>query len=179
MNPPRPVVTYFLELCRPEQFQPVPPPTPAAVVREARTPCPDLNRMFYETIGRPWRWSGRMVWTEAQWRAYVTQPELSTWFGYVADTPFGYFELETQPDGQIEIAIFGVLPSFVGQRLGGFLLSEAVRAAWSRGGRRVWLHTSSKDHPAALPNYQARGFTLYDQTTKPVPPPTPPLEGSA
>jgi hypothetical protein len=26
---------------------------------------------------------------------------------------------------------------------------------------RVWLHTCSLDHPAALPNYMKRGFTLF------------------
>ncbi|MFG1916756.1 hypothetical protein [Micromonospora sp. NPDC048898] len=27
--------------------------------------------------------------------------------------------------------------------------------------RRVWLHTSSLDHPNALRNYQRRGLTVY------------------
>jgi GNAT superfamily N-acetyltransferase len=131
--------------------------------------------MFYENIGRAWQWTARLAWSESQWRAYVARPELTTWIGYVADTPFGYFELETQPEGAVEIAIFGVLPGFTGQRLGGFLLTEAVRAAWSLGGRRVWLHTCSLDHPAALPNYQARGFTLYRKTDQPVTRPAPPV----
>ena len=33
-----------------------------------------------------------------------------------------------------------------------------VRRAWERQPTRVWLHTSSLDHPAALANYVARGF---------------------
>jgi hypothetical protein len=29
----------------------------------------------------------------------------------------------------------------------------------------VWLHTSSLDHSSALPNYLARGFTVWKQET--------------
>ena len=50
--------------------------------------------------------------------------------------------------------------------MGGALLSDAVRTAWTLGARRVWLHTCSLDHPAALGNYQARGFRLFDTEVK-------------
>lgn len=80
---------------------------------------------------------------------------------YVSGTPAGYFELETQTDGNIEIAYFGLLPSFIGHGLGGALLTAAVERAWALGARRVWVHTCSLDHPRALPGYQARGFRVF------------------
>jgi len=36
-----------------------------------------------------------------------------------------------------------------------------VRRAWEFNPRRVWVHTSSFDHRAALPNYLKRGFRVY------------------
>ena len=43
--------------------------------------------------------------------------------------------------------------------LGGWLLTRAVERAWAvEGTRRVWLHTCELDSPAALANYEARGF---------------------
>jgi GNAT superfamily N-acetyltransferase len=62
----------------------------------------------------------------------------------------------------VEIAYFGVLPQFTGQGIGSYLLSQAVHRAWAMapGIRRVWLHTCTKDHPGALRNYLARGFTV-------------------
>ncbi len=80
-------------------------------------------------------------------------------------SPAGYFELEDQPNGSVEICYFGLLPAFLGQGMGGALLTDAVRAAWNRGASRVWLHTCSLDHPSALGNYLARGFSLFDTVT--------------
>ena len=37
---------------------------------------------------------------------------------------------------------------------------RAVEEAWTLGAARVWLHTNSRDAPAALPNYLARGFRI-------------------
>ena len=79
----------------------------------------------------------------------------------------GLVELEARPNGHTEIAVFGLLPEFVGRGLGGHLLEEGARLAWETkapgGGAtaRVWLHTSSYDHPHALRNYERRGFVAY------------------
>ena len=51
--------------------------------------------------------------------------------------------------------------TFTGRGLGGALLTEAVERAWAAGAARVWLHTCTFDHPAAIPNYLARGFTVF------------------
>jgi hypothetical protein len=62
----------------------------------------------------------------------------------------------------VEIAYFGLMPSGIGQGLGRALLTRAVDAAWSLKPQpsRVWLHTCTLDHPAALANYLARGFKV-------------------
>jgi GNAT superfamily N-acetyltransferase len=72
--------------------------------------------------------------------------------------PAGYFELRQHEDGSVEIAYFGLLPNFIGRGWGKYLLTRAVDTAWSLDPKRVWLHTCTLDHPAALPNYLKRGF---------------------
>ncbi len=44
-------------------------------------------------------------------------PELETWVAYVSGSPAGYFELEGQGDGNVEIACFAVAPGI--RRQGG------------------------------------------------------------
>lgn len=123
---------------------------------------PGLNRQFYESVGRLWNWTDRLKWTDDDWRRYVNRTVLQTWVGCLNGEPIGYWELEIQSDGNMEIAYFGLLPEFVGRGLGGVLLTAAVESAWSNPGvRRLWLHTCTDDHPAALENYQKRGFALY------------------
>jgi len=46
------------------------------------------------------------------------------------------------------------------------LLTHGLEEAWRMGPSRVWLHTCTLDHPAALPNYLARGMTIYKVVSK-------------
>ena len=66
---------------------------------------------------------------------------------------------------------FGLLSQFIGQGLGGHLLSQAVKRAWAWGASSVWLSTCSHDHPHALKNYLARGFRIRTTTVGPANPP--------
>jgi len=65
----------------------------------------------------------------------------------------------------VEIADFGIVGEAIGRGFGKHLLSCAVRDAWALRPQRVWLHTCTLDHPHALPNYVARGFTTYKTET--------------
>ncbi len=180
------VTTYYLEMTSPAQLRPARLPGHPFAVRRAELAYPALNRFFYEQVGQAHSWTDRLRWTDEQWLAWLERPQLQTWIGYVRETPAGYFELEKQdgvsrtptdpseaksttsnPDNQnVELVYFGLLPPFIGQGTGGALLTEAIRRAWAFGAPRVWVHTCTLDHPAALPNYQKRGFRIYNQTTQ-------------
>ena len=120
-------------------------------------------------MGSPWKWYLRRKWSWSQWSAHLDRPALDVWVAAVNGSPCGYFELERQPDGSAKILLFGLLPDFIGQGIGRSLLANALEAAWQLTDSRVWLHTCSLDHPRALPNYLAAGFTVvrreqfYDQ----------------
>ena len=144
----------------PRDLRIAPYPSEKLEVRQVKISCPAFNRWLYETVGRDWNWTERLVWSNQQWADYASRAELETWVGYCSGTPVGYFELEQQ-DNEIEIVSFGLLPPFIGQGIGGWLLSRAVERAWERDAARVWLHTCSDDHPNALANYQKRGFRVF------------------
>jgi ribosomal protein S18 acetylase RimI-like enzyme len=129
-------------------------------------PMPELNRFFYATVGGDWHWTDRLPWTRQQWLDYLNRPEFETWMLTAGGIPAGYFELEKQPGESVEVAYFGLLPRFIGGGLGGHLLTCAIERGFALGGRRVWLHTCTLDHPQALANYQARGFRLFKEETE-------------
>ena len=160
-------VTYHLEMTSPDQLRPAAETGPEIQIRQVELPCPELNRFFYKTVGAQWQWRDRLLWTDQQWLDYLEPSQLQTWVGYVSGTPIGYFELETQPGGNVEIAYFGLLPRFIGRGFGGRLLTAAIRYAWQTGASRVWVHTCTLDHPSALDNYRARGFTLFKEVVGP------------
>ena len=158
-------VRTYLEMTDPSQLDGAPPPRPDADVhREEGTPV-DLWRGLYAEVGRQYRWVDRLGWSDDEIARHLSDPGLELWVGRVAGEPAGYFELKRHGDGTVEVAYFGLLPAFVGQGLGKYLLTRAVERAWEWGASRVWLHTSSLDHSSALPNYLARGFSIWKQET--------------
>jgi GNAT superfamily N-acetyltransferase len=78
-------------------------------------------------------------------------------------TPAGFVEFDRRVADEVEIVQFGLLPEFIGVGLGKWFLRWAIDRAWGYGPRRLWLHTCTLDHPAALPNYLKAGFTLYKE----------------
>lgn len=160
----REVEIYYLEMTSPKDLRSG-RPAEALEARQARIPCPELNRFLYTAVGGDWFWTDRLDWTSERWLAWLERPEVETWVAYVEGTPAGYFELERQAGGDVELAYFGLLPRFIGRGLGGALLTAAIRRAWAMGASRVWVHTCSLDGPASLTNYQARGFRLYQTET--------------
>jgi GNAT superfamily N-acetyltransferase len=161
----RSVTIRYLEMLSPQELRPARPPSTPVELRRAEIPCPPLNRFLYTAVGGDWYWVDRLPWSYAQWQAYLERPELETWVAFVAGTPAGYFELERQPEEQVEIAYFGLLLQFIGRGLGGWLLTAAVQRAWEMDARRVWVHTCTLDGPTALQNYLSRGFRLYREET--------------
>ncbi len=159
------VTTYYLEMTSPSQFRPKTTDVEGFDVIRCQLPLPEYNRFFYVHVGKAWQWRARLEWSRERWLAYLDREALQTWVGYLHGTPVGYFELEMQDVRDVELAYFGLLSRFVGQRLGGLLLSKAIESAWKMGAKRVWVHTCTLDHPYALANYQARGFQIYKEVT--------------
>ena len=129
---------------------------------ERADPCPPaLWRLLYTEVGRSHHWVDRLGWSDEEIGAHLAADGLSIWLLTAQGTPGGYFELRADDEGGVEIAYFGLFPALIGRRLGAHLLTVAVERAWDLTSTRVWLHTSSLDHPAALPNYLRRGFTPF------------------
>lgn len=159
------VTTWFLEMLSPEQLCPASLPRLAVEIATV-APDPALSRFFYTEIGRQWRWVDRLGWTDEQWRQWVQRPGYEILVARSAGALVGYLELDEHPGGNFEVAYFGLLRQFVGQGVGGHLLTVGVRGAWDGGASRVWVHTCSLDGPHALRNYEARGFRVYERMTE-------------
>lgn len=125
-----------------------------------------LNRFLYEYIGSPWEWTDKLSQSDSEWAEYVKSPNLRTWVAYLKGSIAGYFELMSKADGTTEIMYFGLAEPFIGKGFGGYLLSQAIKNAWSsESTSRVYVHTYTLDHESALNNYKARGFKIYNTET--------------
>ena len=156
----RPAVRTYLQMTDRSSLRDALWPHDDVVVRRLEGPPPSLYRYMYREVGRPWHWLERWDWSDARITDHLQAPGVEVWLLSAGGAPAGFFELHRTAH-ETEIAYFGLLPEMTGQRLGRALLAFATREAWRHDPARVWLHTCSLDHPSALPNYQARGFTVY------------------
>ena len=125
-----------------------------------------LNKFFYKNIGKNCKWVDRLVWTDQNWIDYVSDNKLSTYILKDKNELVGFFELIFYQDTrEAEIAYFGILEEYFGKKLGGYLLSEAIKKSFSFGALRTWACTSSLDHKNALKNYLSRGMKVFKSET--------------
>jgi GNAT superfamily N-acetyltransferase len=153
----------YLEMTSFDKLVPSRPP-PAPIEMERVGPASAaLLASTYTRIGMPHHWTSL---PEARWKEGLARPGAAAWIARVRGEVAGM--VATRALGRdVEIVVAGLVPEFVGKGFGGHLLAVATRLAWNvehpDGGltKRVWLHTSSLDHPNALPNYQQRGFEVF------------------
>jgi GNAT superfamily N-acetyltransferase len=162
------VTRTYLEMKSPDELRPAPIPRPAPGIERMKECSVSFFRYLYQEVGRAYHWTDRLSWSDETIRTYLATPGVSVWLMSWRTVPAGYFELRKHEDRSVEIAYFGLLPDFVGRGWGKYLLTRAVESAWELGADRVWLHTCTLDHPAALPNYLKRGFRPVREEVYPV-----------
>ena len=163
------VTTTYLQMTAPADMRPRKSPDPRFDVSEAIVSQWPLNRFLYCLVGEPWAWTDKRQWTDQQWESYVTSEHLRTFVARFGGSIAGYYELQRDERRAVEIAYFGLTPEFLGRGFGGALLTDAIARAWAWDASRVWVHTCTRDHPAALGNYLSRGMQIYDRQLTRVP----------
>lgn len=141
---------------------PAPPPAPLpedARVAVVAAPTVPFYRYLYNTVGQDYVWWLRRTAGDAEIAAVLADPAVSIHVLYRGGAPAGFYELERRGGGQTNIAYFGLLPHAVGQGMGTAFLRHAIDEGWTRGTRQLTVNTCTADHPRALPNYRAAGFT--------------------
>jgi GNAT superfamily N-acetyltransferase len=124
---------------------------------------PDLAwyRDLYRRVGQQWLWFTRLQMADDELAARLHHPLVETHALLAEDRDEGLLELDFRARGSCEIGMFGVTAKLFGTGAGNWLMHRALGLAWSRPIGRLWLHTCTFDHPAALPFYQRAGFRPY------------------
>jgi len=159
------VTVYYLEMHAPPN-RTIPPPRDGLTVIHAQEPTIAYYRFLYDAVGREYHWDTRSRLSDTELAAIIHDPKNETHVLFVDGVPAGFAELDNRIEGEVEITQFGLMSGFIGQGLGKYFLNWAVNKSWSMKPKRVWLHTCSADHPAALPNYLKGGFVHYKEGTK-------------
>jgi GNAT superfamily N-acetyltransferase len=153
------VVVTHLEMTE----RPTLAPDPGGAWTLRRVPTPDLNwfRDLYRRVGEEWLWLSRLRLADAELAAIIQSPSVEVFALLQDGRDEGLLELDFRTAGQCEIVFFGVTAKLIGGGAGRWLMNRALELAWSRPVTRVWVHTCTFDHPAALAFYQRSGFRPF------------------
>ncbi|MEX1231460.1 MAG: GNAT family N-acetyltransferase [Planctomycetaceae bacterium] len=141
-------------------------PCAGVTVTHARRPAVEYYRFLYDLVGADYDWTSKKKLSDEQLAAHLANPLTELHVLAVDGVPAGFAEFDRRIADEIEMVQFGLARDFIGQGLGKYFLQQMIDTAWSYEPKRFWLHTCTKDHPAALPNYQKAGLVLYREEVK-------------
>jgi GNAT superfamily N-acetyltransferase len=136
-------------------------PVGAWTLRRVETPGLDWFRDLHRRIGEEWLWSSRLRMTDTELAAMIRAPLIEMYALVEGGRDEGVLELDFGNAGECELRLFGVTAGLTGSGAGRWLMNRALELIWSRPVTRVWLHTRSLDHPAALAFYRRAGFRPF------------------
>jgi ribosomal protein S18 acetylase RimI-like enzyme len=113
-------------------------------------------------VGEPLRWDQRLLMPKAELAALLAGGSLNIYVLRDAHRlALGFCEFDRRAFPEVELKNFGLIPGAQGRGLGAWLLSVALREEWTAIPARIWLHTDTWDHPAAIRVYERAGFRVY------------------
>lgn len=159
-----PVTITFLEM----PIEPIRATLPAPAIQHAiiraENPTVSSYRFLYDAVGRDWGWSDRKKLSDEKLDKIINNEHTQIYVLYVKGVPAGYAELDFKnlPE-RVDLAYFGIMPEFIGMKLGPYFLDWAIWEAWRKKPAALTVNTCTLDHPKALPLYQKMGFIPYNQ----------------
>ena len=153
----------FLEMHADPRLHVAPPAAQLALLRARNMPL-HFYRYMYDAVGRDYVWVNRKRFTDEDLARVIHDAGVEIYVLYVGGVPAGFAELDFRDAGSGELAYMGLVPEFVGQGLGEYLLAQAIEIAWQHPITRLKVQTCTMDHPRALGLYQRMGFSPYAQT---------------
>lgn len=154
--------------------RPAPRPLPESPLQLAAwtTPDPAKYRALFRRVGAPWLWFSRLTMDDATLTRIIHDPAVSVFA--VLDRrgiEVGMLELDFRDHRTCELSYVGLIPELTGHGHGRWLMAQALIRAWAKGVERVWVHTCTLDHPAALGFYRASGFVPVSRMIETFPDP--------
>lgn len=136
---------------------------PGLVLRAVVRPEPAWYRTLYRRVGAEWLWFSRLAMSVAELQTIIEATGVEVYAVELDGAEVGLLELDFRAEGACELAFFGLTGAARGRGAGRWLMERALELAWRRPVRRVWVHTCTLDHPAALGFYERSGFVAVSR----------------
>ena len=155
-------IQTFLEMREAPKPRPDPPHVDVTLQRKHQVD-PDEYIALFHKVGDPYLWYERLTMKRAELIALFGDPGYEIYFVEQGGAYEGLLELDFRTPEECQIAYFALSGRLVGTGTGRWLMNRSIAIAWSKPIRRLWVHTGTNDHPAALEFYRRSGFVAYER----------------
>lgn len=118
-------------------------------------------RALFRAVGQDLLWFSRLLMSDEKLLDTLSNSGTESFTLKRGVDVVGILELSFRDMPDCELSFFGLVPSEVGTGTGRALIDEAIRRAFEKPIKRLWLSTCTLDHPRALSFYRKAGFTPY------------------
>ena len=130
-------------------------------------PDPDAYLDLFNAVGADWLWLSRRLMARDELAQVLNEDKRIVHRAFQEGQVIGLVELKFTASGDCELAFFGLVAGATGRGTGRVMMHAALRRAWSEATtKRVWLHTCTFDHPAAVRFYSSFGFKPFRRTIR-------------
>ena len=166
-------VTYLEMISYPKHLILTKPEKLNAEIKLVVEPTVDFYRYLDNSVGEKWTWIERRLLDDSSLQKLIRSSDIEIHILYVDDNVAGFGEIgwDRASNGS-EIKYFGLMPDYIGKRLGTYFLNNIINIAWKRNPVRLRVNTCDLDHPSALGVYQKSGFNILEQVVERLPDPT-------
>ncbi|SDF72348.1 N-acetylglutamate synthase, GNAT family [Limimonas halophila] len=143
-----------------------PPHAPAGkrvALMRAERPTVSFYRFLYNTVGEQWLWWERRTLSDDVLARIIQDERSEIYVLYVDGSPAGFAELEHWRPPMVNLAYIGLLPEYIGQGFGRYLLGNVIDLAWQNEISKLTVSTNTLDHHRAISLYQRMGFEPVSQ----------------
>jgi len=158
------IVTYLEMLAAPRL--PSIPPRGDLALRRLRGGDLALYLEIYRALGERWMWFSRLAMPQDRLRALLDDADVEAFALLHENRPAGLLELDFRAGNDGELVFFGLYETLIGTGAGRWLMNEALATAWRRPISRLFVHTCTFDHPAAVSFYRRSGFAPYKRAVE-------------
>ncbi len=150
--------------CLEMQERPAPRAEPsgfAAELERLKGADAERYRALFHYVGDAYLWFSRLALPDGRLREILDDARVEAYALVVDGRDEGLLELDFRAGNECEITFFGVGDGLVGTGAGRWLMNRALELAWAHPIGRLWVHTCTLDHPAAVAFYVRSGFTPF------------------
>ena len=112
------IIRNYLEIKSLDELKDKKKPNNKYIIEKVSPDDFQLNKFFYNQIGRHHQWNDRLVWDDKKWMDYVSNPNVFTFVLKDNEDIGGFFELIYHKDkSEVEIAYLGLLEGYTEKNL--------------------------------------------------------------